>query len=88
LTKNILETIKEHTNKRIGVLVFKTEILNDDISTQIVLSKIGDMTDAASKLYDALHQLDKLNLDVIIAEKFPDYELGKSINDRLERATK
>ena len=88
LTENILESIKEHTNKRIGVLVFKTEILNDDISTQIVLSKIGDMTDAAAKLYDALHQLDKLNLDVIIAEKFPDYELGKSINDRLERATK
>ena len=27
------------------------------------------------------------NLDVIIAERFPDSGLGKSINDRLQRAT-
>jgi L-threonylcarbamoyladenylate synthase len=26
-------------------------------------------------------------LDMIVAERFPDFELGKSINDRLERAT-
>jgi L-threonylcarbamoyladenylate synthase len=33
-----------------------------------------------------MHQLDKENLDLIIAEKFPDKGLGKSINDRLKRA--
>jgi L-threonylcarbamoyladenylate synthase len=32
--------------------------------------------------------LDKLGLDLIVAERFPDIDLGKSINDRLERATK
>ena len=46
------------------------------------------MEEAASKLYDALHQLDNQDLDIIIAEEFPDYGLGKSINDRLKRATK
>jgi L-threonylcarbamoyladenylate synthase len=35
-----------------------------------------------------MHRLDKQNLDIIIAEKFPENDLGKSINDRLERATK
>jgi L-threonylcarbamoyladenylate synthase len=35
-----------------------------------------------------LHRLDKMNLDIIIAQKFPDYGLGKSINDRLTRAAK
>ena len=40
-----------------------------------------------SKLYDAMHTLDNKNLDLIIAEKFPDFGLGKSINDRLQRAT-
>jgi L-threonylcarbamoyladenylate synthase len=38
-------------------------------------------------LYNALHKLDQLHLDVIIAERFPDHGLGRTINDRLERAT-
>jgi L-threonylcarbamoyladenylate synthase len=29
-----------------------------------------------------------MNLDLIIAEQFPDYGLGLTINDRLNRATK
>jgi len=52
----------------------------------IVLSTTSDLHEAASKLYDALHELDSLNLDVIIAEKLPETGLGKSINDRLQRA--
>ena len=55
---------------------------------EIVLSEDKNLQEAASKLYDALHQLDKEDLDIIIAERLPDYGLGKSINDRLERATK
>ena len=35
-----------------------------------------------------LHKLDRLNLEIIVAERFPDFGLGKSINDRLERASK
>lgn len=88
LTDRILETIKLHPYKRIGVLAFKAEITNHKISTQIVLSKTGDLSEAASNLYNALHQLDLEKLDVIIAEKLPDFGLGKSINDRLTRATK
>lgn len=88
LTENITETINLYANQRIGVLVFNSELENPQIETQIVLSKNGNLEEAASKLYDALHQLDTFDLDIIIAEKFPDYGLGKSINDRLLRATK
>jgi L-threonylcarbamoyladenylate synthase len=35
-----------------------------------------------------MHRLDQDKLDVIIAEKFPNEGLGKTINDKLERATK
>lgn len=87
LSNNVLETIEQYPNKRIGVLVFKSGIENDFITTQIVLSKTGDLAEAASKLYDTLHQLDQHHLDIIIAERFPDNGLGKSINDRLQRAT-
>ncbi|MFK7833483.1 MAG: L-threonylcarbamoyladenylate synthase [Winogradskyella sp.] len=88
LTHNVSETLKQHRQKRVGVLVFQNEIKTNTIKAQIVLSKTGDLTEAASNLYHALHQLDKAELDVIIAEQFPNYGLGKSINDRLSRATK
>ncbi len=88
LTDNVSDCMKQYPNKRIGLLVFNSEFESKAICTQIVLSKRGDMEEAASKLYDALHQLDKENIDLIIAERFPDYGLGKSINDRLARATK
>lgn len=87
LTDNISEEIKKHSGKRIGTLTFKEDLKNDSITIQIILSKKGDMQEAASKLYDSMHDLDHQNLDVIIAEKFPDFGLGKSINDRLQRAT-
>lgn len=88
LKSDVQKCIEEFPNSRIGVLVFKNKIENDSITYQEILSKEGNLKEAASKLYAALHRLDKMNLDLIIAEKFPDFELGKSINDRLERATK
>ena len=87
LTNDVSEEIKKHKGKRIGVLVFKTDLKDLTITTQIILSQKEDMAEAASKLYDAMHDLDHQNLDVIIAERFPDFGLGKSINDRLKRAT-
>lgn len=88
LTDTILEALRLYKNKRVGLITFQSEIENSNIEVQIALSKSGDLAESASNLYDVLHQLDKMHLDIIIAEKFPDYGLGKSINDRLERATK
>lgn len=86
LVTNISLEVKKHPGKKIGVLAFNTS-LNDKNITEIILSKEGSMQEAASRLYNAMHELDSKNLDIIIAEKFPDSGLGKSINDRLQRAT-
>lgn len=88
LVGNILEEISKYKNLKVGVLAFQNEVEAENVLFQIILSKSGDYTEAASKLYDALHQLDASNLDIIVAERFPNLDLGKSINDRLERATK
>jgi len=85
---NIEECIKSFPDKKIGLLLFCKEIKASPIIHQEILSKNGDLKEAATNLYAALHILDKLNLDMIIAERLPDFGLGKSINDRLERATK
>jgi len=86
LVDTVAEEIKKHAGKKIGILVFKNS-LNNPSFTEIVLSKKGSLQEAASKLYDSLHELDDQKLDVIITERFPDSGLGKSINDRLQRAT-
>ena len=88
LTDDLNKSIKEHQDKKIGVLLYQKSIEDVVLSFQVTLSKKGDLAEAASHLYEALHQLDKQDIDLIIAEKFPDNGLGKSINDRLNRATK
>lgn len=86
LVDNVMEEVKKHQGKKIGVLVFH-QSLYDDSLTEFSLSKKGSLHEAASNLYNAMHKLDHLNLDVIIAERLPAEGLGKSINDRLQRAT-
>ena len=86
LVTNVVSEVKKHSGKKIGVLVFKSS-LNDKNITEIVLSKKGSLQEAAANLYAAMHHLDSKNLDLIIAERFSEFGLGKSINDRLQRAT-
>jgi L-threonylcarbamoyladenylate synthase len=50
------------------------------------LTETGDLIQGASRLFRVLHELDKLPLSVIHAERVPDQGLGKAINDRLSRA--
>lgn len=88
LENDVQKFVEQFPNQRIGVLTFKNKIENASVVYQEVLSERGDLKEAMSNLYAALHRLDKMKLDMIVAEKFPDFELGKSINDRLERATK
>lgn len=80
--------LKKYPNDKIGLLLFQNYSITENNIVVEILSKKGDLKEATANLYAAMHRLDKQNLDLIIAEKFPDNDLGKSINDRLERATK
>lgn len=87
IASNLIDAINNNHNKRIGLLLFNSKVEDKNIVLQEVLSDKGNLKEAASNLYAALHRLDSLNLDVIIAELFPDNQLGRAINDRLKRAT-
>ncbi len=87
LVSDVDQFLKSVPDKKIGLLLFKKINNSAAVHSQEVLSEKGDLKEAASQLYSALHRLDKLNLDLIVAERFPDSGLGKSINDRLERAS-
>lgn len=50
------------------------------------LSQSGDLVEAASRLFDLLHQADRSGKAAIAVAPVPDVGLGAAINDRLRRA--
>jgi L-threonylcarbamoyladenylate synthase len=50
------------------------------------LSAAGNTREAASRLFELLHELDRLNVKLICAQLAPEEGLGAAINDRLRRA--
>jgi L-threonylcarbamoyladenylate synthase len=51
-----------------------------------VLSETGSMAEAASRLFEILHELDSSGVKQIHAQLAPETGLGRAINDRLRRA--
>ena len=71
-----------------GRLYFSSPAKNNrsDADRTRVLSETGDLAEAAANLFDMLHDLDSMGLDLIRAEEAPGHGLGEAINDRLRRA--
>jgi L-threonylcarbamoyladenylate synthase len=78
--------IQMHQGRRIGIISFQSFYPSVPAEQQIVLSPAGDPEEAARNLFAGMRQLDKLELDVILAELLPEQGLGRAINDRLRRA--
>lgn len=70
-----------------GGLLFEGEPGSDDSANGLVLSPRGDFREAAQHLFGYLRQLDAMPVEEIWAEKLPDRDLGRAINDRLLRAS-
>ncbi len=87
LSNDIEKSVEENAGNKIGLMVFSRSYKGKDIVVQEILSPSGSLQEAASNLYAAMHRLDQQQLDIIITERFPDKGLGRSINDRLQRAT-
>jgi L-threonylcarbamoyladenylate synthase len=69
--------------QRVALLSFKEDY---KATHQLILSPTGDLTEAAKNLFDALRRLDKMPVDLILAEMVPNEGIGRAINDRLKRA--
>jgi L-threonylcarbamoyladenylate synthase len=78
--------IKKNPTKRIGVISFNTTYPIEKKNLKI-LSPSSDLKEAAHNLFAAIRDLDASDVEIIVAEKFPETFLGKAINDRLERAS-
>lgn len=73
--------------ERIGIIAFSAIYGELPARNQVVLSHSRNLDEAAQNLFAAMRTIDTYDIDVILAEKFPDQGLGRAINDRLKRAS-
>lgn len=78
--RNLLDADKNH---KIGILSYQEKYPD---YTNFVLSEVGDLDEAAKRLFEGLRWLDSQDIDLIISEYVPTHGLGRAINDRLNRA--
>ena len=81
------KTINDYSEKNNGFIFFKDQYSIIEDSNKIILSKSGDLKEAAANLYDAIIEMDKREFTALFIERLPDFGLGKTMNDRLNRST-
>ncbi len=81
LRLNIKESKKDE-----AFLLIKKRKLN--LKNYYYLSKVKNMKEAARNLYSTLRKIKNDGFKKIAVERIPDYGLGKTINDRLKRASR
>jgi len=84
---DIEQLLKHHGKEGSGILSFREAYTEVEPDCQFILSPAGSITEAATRLFSGLRQLDQLNLQRILTEPVPDEGLGRAINDRLKRAS-
>ena len=70
-----------------GIILFSRKGAHTSALNTYFLSEDGDLNEAAKNLYAALHDMDQRQCTRIFIEEFPNMGLGKTMNDRLKRAT-
>ncbi len=81
---NIAELQKQYESLKAGILSYQKDFATPH---QFILTPKGDVEEAAKNLFTALRTLDKMPVDIILAEAAPEAGLGRAINDRLRRAS-
>ena len=77
--------VKKNKDEEAFLLINKKKKSNKNY---YFLSKKGDLKEAAKNLYSTLRKIKKNNYKSIAVSKIPNRGLGKTINDRLQRASK
>jgi L-threonylcarbamoyladenylate synthase len=80
------EYFPESPDRRVGFIGLQPPRWPEGFAQIEVLSRDGQLVEAASRFFAALRRLDALGLDLIVSVEFPEVGLGRALNDRLRRA--
>ena len=83
---NMEDNYRIFKGKKLGSITFCKGVSCIPAANQWILSPKGDLHEAASNLFKSLRETDETDVEVVLAERFPDEGLGRAINDRLMRA--
>ena len=72
---------------RIGLVLFSKAPQTNLVETIELLSAKGDLHEAAANLFQAMRKLDKMHLDLMVAEAVPEKGVGYAVMDRLRKAS-
>lgn len=81
------EMTRQQVSPETGFLLFERPNGLEGGPNHLILSPEGDFREAAHNLFAYLRELDHMPVREIWAEKLPDRDLGRAINDRLLRAS-
>jgi len=81
-----VDDLHKYSLERIAALRFQKLKNTIPLENQLILSKNGDLHEAAQHLFSHMRKLDEMDIDLIIVELVPDEGLGRAINDKLRRA--
>jgi len=81
---DIDKLIIENSGKKIGIISYKKAFPNYINS---VLAPSGNLSEAAQNLFKSLRWMANQQVEIILTEYVPNQELGRAINDRLNRAS-
>ncbi len=81
---DVEDLLLKHEGKKIALLLFHDKDLQADY--KFVLSPHGDLREATYQFFALMREMDKLKVDMILAEWLPERGLGRALNDRLRRA--
>ena len=85
--QEILSANRDTAFEKIASITFKESVDLIPATNQFILSPSGSLEEAASRLFGAMRMADSMDIELIIAEPFPEEGLGRAINDRLKRAS-
>ncbi|MEQ9376011.1 MAG: L-threonylcarbamoyladenylate synthase [Imperialibacter sp.] len=80
------ELISKLNPLKVAVISFQKDYPEVPENHKFILSKTGNIDEAAANLFSAMRKMDKTTANCIVAEYVPEIGLGKAINDRLKRA--
>lgn len=87
IIENLLDFMNVSPNHKVGFIGMGDRHICHPNLVFVSLSENNDLEEASMNLYQSMYILDSLGLDCIVIKKFPEHGIGRSMNDRIRRAT-
>ena len=88
ITGDIISLLKLYEGQKLGIISYHYYYNHPSITHSWILSPTENLNEAAKNLFRVLREADETDVDIILAEIFPNEGLGPAINDRLKRASR